>query len=162
MTLTYAEVGATAREVLPPGYRHVRRSRLLRRRDFDAAADDLLTWGVHRRAGLRVPGDTPRAAPGSRVRASFGVGPLRAPIPCEVVYVVDEPDRRGFAYGTLPGHPVRGEELFVITRQSFGRLRFEIVAFSRPANLLVALGGAAAPVVQGRVTARYLRALDEV
>ena len=31
------------------------------------------------------------------------LGLLRAP--CRVVYVIDEPDVRGFAYGTLPGHP---------------------------------------------------------
>ena len=33
--------------------------------------------------------------------------------PCRVVYVIDEPDIRGFAYGTLPGHPESGEERFV-------------------------------------------------
>ena len=37
------------------------------------------------------------------------LGPVRAP--CRVVYVVDEPDRRGFAYGTLPGHPEIDGEL---------------------------------------------------
>ena len=40
------------------------------------------------------------------------LGPVRAP--CRVVYVVDEPDRRGFAYGTLPGHAESGEERFVV------------------------------------------------
>jgi phosphatidylserine/phosphatidylglycerophosphate/cardiolipin synthase-like enzyme len=38
---------------------------------------------------------------------------------CRVVYVIDEPDgpiaRFGFAYGTLPGHAVAGEELFLAT-----------------------------------------------
>ncbi|SIP67631.1 hypothetical protein BN9982_740001 [Mycobacterium tuberculosis] len=37
-----------------------------------------------------------------------GIAFLRAP--CRVVYVIDEPDVRGFGYGTLPGHPVSGEE----------------------------------------------------
>jgi uncharacterized protein (UPF0548 family) len=31
-----------------------------------------------------------------------------------VVYVVDEHDRRGFAYGTLRGRPESGEELFAV------------------------------------------------
>jgi uncharacterized protein (UPF0548 family) len=31
-------------------------------------------------------------------------------VPCRVVYVVDEPRRAGFAYGTLPGHPEIGGE----------------------------------------------------
>jgi uncharacterized protein (UPF0548 family) len=33
-----------------------------------------------------------------------------------VVAVADEPDRCGFAYGTLPGHAVCGEEAFVVAR----------------------------------------------
>jgi uncharacterized protein (UPF0548 family) len=45
--------------------------------------------------------------PGTDVLAHLG--PIR--VPCRVVYVLDEPERRGFAYGTLPGHPESGEEL---------------------------------------------------
>jgi uncharacterized protein (UPF0548 family) len=29
---------------------------------------------------------------------------------------VDEPGRRGFAYGTLPGRPETGEEAFVVEK----------------------------------------------
>ena len=112
-----------------------------------------------RGAGLRVPAATPRAAEGSSVVASFGVGPLRVPVPCRVVYVIDEPDRQGFAYGTLAGHPERGEELFLLTRED-GVITFSIVAFSRPATLLTRLGGPVGHWVQDRITERYLRALD--
>lgn len=38
----------------PPGHRRLVASRLLARRDFDAVADDLLCWGMHAGAGLRV------------------------------------------------------------------------------------------------------------
>lgn len=103
--LTYNEVGATAGQ-LPAGYRHIRKSLPLGRGEdtFLAASDALMRWDVHRRAGLRVEADSDRAAPGTTVVLRwFGLT-----IPCRVVYVIDEPDRRGFAYGTLPGHPESG------------------------------------------------------
>jgi len=40
--------------------------------------------------------------------------------PVEVVHVVMERDRVGFAYRTLPGHPVRGEEAFIVDRDDDG------------------------------------------
>jgi hypothetical protein len=53
--------------------------------------------------------------------------------PCRVVYVIDEPRRRGFAYGTLPGHPESGEEAFVLEQRDDGTIASNIIAFSRPA-----------------------------
>src|SRR5689334_9671001 len=109
--LTYDRPGATRDGTLPAGYDHldveepVGRGRAA----FDRAADGLLTWRMHAGAGLRiaaVSGD--RAAPG--VLVLLRIGPLG--VPCRVVYTVDDADHRGFAYGTLPGHPERGEEAF--------------------------------------------------
>jgi uncharacterized protein (UPF0548 family) len=99
---------------------------------------------------------------GATVLLLIGVGPLRMVAPCRIVAVIDEEDRFGFAYGTLPGHPERGEELFVIEREE-GGATFRINAFSRPDQVLVRLGGPVARRAQTRVTNRYLRALaDEV
>jgi uncharacterized protein (UPF0548 family) len=58
---TYAEVGSTA-GVLPPGYRHVSRTvRVGSGIDvFDMAAEAVLRWQVHLRAGLRVAASSPR------------------------------------------------------------------------------------------------------
>ncbi len=69
-----------------------------------------MRWGMLRGAGVRVEATTDVAAVGSEVIVHLG--PVR--VPCRVVYVVDEPDRRGFAYGTLPGHAESGEELFLV------------------------------------------------
>jgi uncharacterized protein (UPF0548 family) len=41
---------------------------------------------------------------------------LWAPAPCRVIYVVDQADQFGFAYGTLPGHPETGEVAFMVAR----------------------------------------------
>ena len=76
--------------------------------------------------------------------------------PCRIVGVIDEPNRWGFAYGTLPGHPEQGEESFHVRRTAGGEVSFEIVAFSRPAALLARLGSPVARIVQARVTRAYL------
>ena len=53
--------------------------------------------------------------------------------PCRIVGVIEEEeDRWGFAYGTLPGHFEQGEEAFVVSRSTDGRVHFEVTAFSRP------------------------------
>jgi uncharacterized protein (UPF0548 family) len=159
---TYAEVGATLGE-LPDGYHHLRRSAVLGRGEavFARASEALLTWQAHRRAGLRVEADAPRAVLAATVRLGLGLGPLRLWAACRVVRVVDEPAARGFAYGALPGHPEQGEEAFVVRLAPDGEVRLDVVAFSRPARWWSRLGGLVTRWVQERVTRRYLAALVE-
>ena len=77
-----------------------------------------------------------------------------------MVYVVDEPDRRGFAYGTLPGHAESGEEQFVVRYDpATDEVHAEVVAFSRHATWWSRLGSPVASVAQRVITQRYLRAL---
>jgi uncharacterized protein (UPF0548 family) len=156
---TYAEPGMTG-GVVPAGFRTVRRSRRLRRRDFPGAAEDLLAWRVHERAGLAVAASAPRAHPGCLVRLRLGRGPIAIEAPCRVVFTVDEPERAGFAYGTLAGHPESGEELFLLFRGLDGGLTFTITAISTPATLLARVGGPFTGWVQAAMTARYLAAID--
>ncbi len=121
---TYPEVGASdgLPDRVPEGYVAFSRSRRLARRDFEGATEDLLRWQVQRRAGLRVQSSTPRIERDTVVEMRLGVGPAALRIPCRVVSVVDEADRQAFAYGTLPGHPETGEEVFVLTRDPEGAL----------------------------------------
>ncbi|WP_137875843.1 DUF1990 domain-containing protein [Rhodococcus sp. Q] len=156
--LTYREVGATAHE-LPDGYHHLQRSRVLGTGGalFERAADELRSWTLHERAGVRVSGG--RVAVGDRVRLRIRVGPLPVVAHCEIVYVVDEPRRRGFAYGTLTGHPERGEELFCVEWRADDSVVLTITAFSRPALWWSRLGAVPARAVQCRITDRYLAAL---
>ncbi len=90
----------------------------------------------------------------------LGAGPLRVNAPCRVVYAIDEPDRRGFDYGTLPDHPECGEEAFIIERHADGTVSFTITAFSRPASRQAKLAGPAGRAIQRQTTNRYLRALQ--
>jgi uncharacterized protein (UPF0548 family) len=80
-------------------------------------------------------------------------------VPCRVVYVINEPSRSGFAYGTLPGHPEKGEEAFVVELSTDGQVHLVIRAFSRPATLLARAGGPLTRAIQELITERYVRAL---
>ena len=157
LTLTYTEVGATAGP-LPAGYHHVQKSAVIGqgRRRFEEAAAAGMRWGMLRGAGLRVEATTEFAAVGSDVIVHLG--PVRAP--CRVVYVVDEADRRGFAYGTLPGHAESGEERFMVRYDpATDEVHAEVVAFSRHGTWWSRLGSPVTSVIQRVVNDRYLRAL---
>jgi len=143
---TYAEVGATRHEPLPERYNHLRyRVRVGTGDDvFQRAGEAVVTFGMHRGAGARVSSAAERAAPG--VRASVTLGPFT--VPCEVVYVYDEPHRIGFGYGTLPGHQESGEEAFLVELGADGGVWLTIKAFSRPARWPTILAGPLAVGVQ--------------
>lgn len=153
---TYTEVGATY-GVLPAGYHHLRVSRDVGRGGdrFEGAAELLRSWAMHRRAGITVRASGP-VADGAVAVLGIGVGPLRIHAPVRVVEVVDEERRRGFVYGTLPGHPETGEERFVVEMDDAERVRFEITAFSRPATPLMRAVGPLGRGAQGVITRRYL------
>jgi uncharacterized protein (UPF0548 family) len=154
--LTYPEHGAT-RATLPPGYHHLeRRARLgTGRAVFERSAAALMSWEMQRAAGLKVTAEGyPR--PGERVVSRIAPG-LSAP--CRVVYVIDEPDRRGFAYGTLPGHPESGEEAFIVDIDDADDVWFTVRAFTRPATLLARMSGPFGRAVQQLMARRYIKAM---
>jgi uncharacterized protein (UPF0548 family) len=157
LQLTYHDVGATAGP-LPDGYHHVRKSAVIGsgRPRFDDAAAKVMRWEMLRGAGVRVEATGEVAAVGSEV--IVGLGPVRAP--CRVVYVIDEADRSGFAYGTLPGHPESGEELFAVRYDpATDQVHAEVVAFSRHATWWSRLGSPVTALMQRVITSRYLTAL---
>jgi uncharacterized protein (UPF0548 family) len=156
--LTYPEVGMTQHAVLPAGYRTFQRTVPLPVHvRFASARRDLLTWMVQRRAGIRVTasGDV---APDVVADLTVGSGALSVIAPCRVVYLIEEPTRCGFAYGTLRGHPESGEESFMLNRGEDGAVTFTVTAFSHSATILSKLAGPIGHRVQDFMTARYLRA----
>ena len=158
--LTYREIGRTARS-LPAGYHHLYQRVPIGHgaQLFTDAGNAVLRWQVQIRAGLEVSVSSPAAVPGAVVILGLGIGLLRLDAPCRVVYAVDEPRRRGFAYGTLAGHPESGEEAFMIEHHEDGTVSFTITAFSRPSTLPARIAGPFGHIVQRRITARYLSSL---
>ncbi|MDT5009870.1 MAG: hypothetical protein QOH57_1487 [Mycobacterium sp.] len=154
---TYTEVGAT-RGPLPAGYHHVREVARIGtgRPRFEDAAARVMRFGMLRGAGARVTSSTEVAEVGSVV--VVGLGLVR--VPCRVVYVVDDENRRGFAYGTLAGHAERGEELFAVRYDpSEDAVYAEVTAFSRHATWWSRVAGPVTSLVQRVVTKRYLSAV---
>ena len=133
--LTYDEHGASLSDQTPPGA--VRRQSTSHVSDdptaFGAAADALLGWGLQRAAGLRVVATSGRAVPGTTV-LSVTPGPVALVIPCRVVLAVEEEHRRGYVYGTLPGHPLAGEETFTVELED-DRVVLRLASFSRLVGL---------------------------
>jgi uncharacterized protein (UPF0548 family) len=158
--LSYAQVGATRAE-LPPGYVHDREEADLGPFDpgsYDRAAAALWSWQVQAGAGITIfPGDPVKDGDTFAlvIRLPFGGYVTAAG---RVVYVLDEPDRRVFGYGTLPGHPEQGEEAFAVVRRD-DRLYFEITAFSRPRHPLARFATPVSRLIQRQTTTSYLAAM---
>jgi len=71
--------------------------------------------------------------------------PLWLLMPARIVYTINDTiisdghaiDRYGFAYGTLPDHPERGEERFLIEwNRSDDTVHYDLLAISQPRHLL--------------------------
>ena len=173
LRFNYDVVGSTRYDETPPGYHRLEyRERIGVGDDaFRRAGEALVGWRMHRAAGLPMTAtDTPPAIGTNslgrmgagmlvgRLRTLSPVGLLGLPVPCRVVWTVDEPDRIGFAYGTLEGHPASGEESFVVTRDPDG-IHFTVRAYSRPATWYTRLGGPATRKAQQLAARRYTQTL---
>ncbi|MCW2780828.1 MAG: hypothetical protein JWR35_1277 [Marmoricola sp.] len=158
---SYADVGATRDGVLPPDAYPVHEERQIGQGhpDFDRAAAAVLRFDLQRAAGLRIVSAPAKAVESATLEMVQRVGPLKLRVPCRVVYVIAEPRRRGFAYGTLPGHPESGEECFVVELREDDSVWIVITAFSRPGRWFTRLGGPLARAFQRRATEKYLSAL---
>jgi uncharacterized protein (UPF0548 family) len=158
---SYSEVGATSNSSLPAGYRldHYERQLGSDENVFERAVEALRGWKAHAGAGVEVvPGDA-RVTVGATVLLLIKAAGLWAVAPFRVVYVVDEPDRFGFAYGTLAGHPERGEVAMIVERHHRDGVVFRIVSFSRTVDPVARFGAAVTRLFQRRVSDRYVAAL---
>ena len=94
------------------------------------AAATVAGWQIKKRVGFRVDPDAPVAA-GQDVSLRFGLGRIRLHEPVRVIWVDSEGDRRGFGYGTRRGHPITGEEAFLVERGPDGSVCFRVRSVSR-------------------------------
>lgn len=122
------------------------------------ASHEVLRWGVKTRSGFAVD-DTRAVTPGARLTITARIAGVTIREPVEVVSVVETDDRVGFSYRTLPGHPVAGEEAFIVHREG-AEVLLTVRSLTRAAPqqpwraLFPALR-----VVQRFARRRYLRAL---
>ncbi len=158
---TYAEVGATRDAELPAGYDSVQRSVVVGSGTaaFERAAAAVFDWRMQRGIGLRVRATGPASEPGTVVVLTAGLPRFGYDIPCRVVWAETEGDERGFAYGTLPGHPESGEECFLVRLTPAGEVVYEIRVFFRLASRLARLSGPVSLLLQRLATDRYVAAI---
>jgi len=141
LPFSYSQTGAT--QAQPPAGFVVDHNRIQigeGKETYDRAVAALKSW---KQFELGWVGVVPSGLPievGTTVAVqaeTFGVWSLSA---CRIVYVIDDANRFGFAYGTLPDHVECGEERFTVEWQPDGSVWYDIFAFSRPHHLLAKLG----------------------
>ncbi|HEY5222588.1 MAG TPA: DUF1990 family protein [Microbacteriaceae bacterium] len=101
-----------------PGYRRSEVSAVVGSGDavWERVTRDVLRWRVKTASGFAVDPTGP-VSQGDRVIVTARLLTVTIVEPVEVVAVVEELDRVGFAYRTMPGHPVSGEEAFIVHRR---------------------------------------------
>ncbi len=157
---TYAEVGALLATDPPTPDLEAERE-LGRGQDvFDRAVDCFRSLGAAGAAGVVWPADA-TVEVGTTLLVAAAIGPLTVVAVNRVVGVVDEPDRWGFAYGTLPGHIEMGEEAFVVERRADGTVVARITARSRTALPAADLLQRVLVPIQRRYAERYLDVVAE-
>ncbi|MEA2825638.1 MAG: hypothetical protein QOG43_77 [Actinomycetota bacterium] len=126
---------------------------------FDGAVQGLREWAPQLALGARVhPPDAPITI-GTTVLIVLRAGPLEVVARDRIVVCVDEPGRFGFAYGTLPGHPERGEESFLVRLLPDGTVTGTVTVVAGPGSWPAKLGGPVLGVLQRWAVRRYLAAL---
>jgi len=157
LPVSYKNAGMT-RSGPHRGYRHHKASVSLGVGTFKEGREVLRAWGAQRGAGFGVHPERP-VAQGMAVLVYGRLGPLYTSVCCRVIYIIDEDDRWGFAYGTLPHHVERGEESFIVSKDKEDNVTFTVESLSRPASVVARLGSPIARAIQNRITGRYLEAL---
>jgi uncharacterized protein (UPF0548 family) len=141
LTFNYPMVGATQNETAPPNF-DVDKNKILLGTGpeaWEAAKLAIRQW-------VMFPGPWTQIEPHYAPIKTHQTIAMLAQVmglwwtnSCRIVYVIDEPNRFGFAYGTLPGHVEKGEELFLVERDATNHVYYVLQAFSRPRHLLVRL-----------------------
>jgi uncharacterized protein (UPF0548 family) len=165
----YAPVGATRPEdelwtSRPPGFGSYERSVRIGvgQAAWTSASSAVLAWGVKTRSGFAVepgPGIGHRVEVGGDYWLIASLGPFSVREPVRVVAVVEDADRCGFAYGTLDGHPVSGEEAFIVQRARDGTVSLTLRSVTRAPAGRWRFAFPGVLIAQRWFRFRYLRAL---
>lgn len=160
-SLTYDHVGSTLEPwAWPHRSPHSECRRLGHGRDvYEIAARHLRAWAPQRHIGATV---VPAGAPietGTTVLVVARLGMAAIVVPNRVVGVIDDADRSGFAYGSLGGHPERGEEAFVVSIDDGGVVTATVTVDAVPAGGLATLAAPFTYGIQRLALKRYLAAL---
>lgn len=141
LALSYDGQGGTNRGETPPGYAIDHNRQLLGSgaAAFERAKTAIRGWRMFPAPWTVIEPITTPITTGETLAVHvrvFGIWWLNG---TRIVYVIDEPRRFGFAYGTLPGHAERGEERFTVEWLDDDTVWYDVLAFSRPRHVLARL-----------------------
>jgi uncharacterized protein (UPF0548 family) len=142
-TFSYPHVGATRDSARPDGYVVDHNRQLLGsgQATFERAKQAVRQWKMFDVPGLKLIRDDTPIEPGRNVALLASHLGFYSVSSCRIVYVIDEPDRFGFAYGTLSQHAESGEERFTVEyHPDTDEVWYDIYAFSRSGHWMVRLG----------------------
>ena len=151
LDFTYREVGAT--NATPPAGFTVDHNRIQLgsgEETFRRGVDVLKNWRQFDLGWVTIVPCGVKVEVGATVAVkarAFGTWSLSA---ARVIYMIDEPRRFGFAYGTLPDHVECGEERFLIEWLEDDSVWYDIFAFSKPRHPLVRMSAPLARMLQKR------------
>ncbi|MCB0995993.1 MAG: YndJ family transporter [Acidimicrobiales bacterium] len=123
---------------------------------FEPACSALRHWVGHRAAGITIAEPPPPITAGQTVTMAIPVGPISVTAAARIIDVVDEADRYGFTYATLPHHPEDGEESFIITRDAGGDASYTVTAVWRTGTYASRALPPLTRYLQRRAISRYL------
>ena len=143
-TLSYTEIGATLDAQRPAGYADSDHNRILLGtgdENWERAKQAVRDWKMFDLGwcGICWP-DTPieEGRNVAMMANHLGIWSLNA---ARIVYTLEEPNRFGFAYGTLTNHVECGEERFSVELDpETGEIWYDLYSFSRPRHPLARLG----------------------
>jgi uncharacterized protein (UPF0548 family) len=140
---SYPFVGATQEPAPPKGYDVDHNRQLLGygRGTFGKGKSAIRNWKMFEIPGLElIHPDTPIETGRNVALLAYHLG-FWSLNSCRIVYVIDEENRFGFAYGTLTEHAEMGEERFTVEfYPETDEVWYDVYAFSRPGHFLVKLG----------------------
>lgn len=163
LDFNYSDVGASRAGTTPLGYDTVTESAIVGAgvAQFSLLADGIRNWQIQRQSGVDVAADSP-AREGVNVALAQRFGPVAIVFGCRVVWTVDEPNRNGFAYGSLPGHPEAGEEAFIAELEPDGAVRFRVFGFTSAGTVATAVTRPVTRAFTRRALRGYLRAARDI
>ena len=143
MAYSYPEKGATTGEP-PAGYRNSDHNRVMigqGEADWERAKRAVRRWKMFDLGWCSICWPDTPIEEGRNVAMManhLGIWSLNA---ARIVYTFDEPNRFGFAYGTLADHVECGEERFSVELDpETHEVWYDLYSFSRPRHILAQIG----------------------
>ena len=162
--LTYDGVGLTLGK-LPAGYHHMQVTRVVGSgaAHMERGRNAIRTWKAQAALGLVLEPQVPSFTKDEVLVFALPMrpSPTWATGACRIVRIVDEPQRFGFVYGTLPHHPETGEEAFLVSHHDDDTVSFSITAFLNAKTLPMRLSGPVGRIIQHKAASIYLDGYEQ-